>query len=316
MLRFGLCCGAVLFACSTLARGQVAPSLRAPLPPTLPWKGASERLVVPASDPWITPAERTNFAATPDYTATLAWLQRLAAASPLLKLESFGKSAQGRELYFVRASKGGAGKPVLLVQAGIHGGEIDGKDAGLMLLRDIALRGKSSLLDKADLVFVPIFNVDGHERSSAFSRPNQRGPLRQGWRTTAQNLNLNRDYLKADSPEMRAMIGLINRLDPSLYVDLHVTDGPTTSMTSPTPSPAGAGIMPSRKRSAVGWTKGCGRRWMRHCAAADIFRVCTSVLSTTAIPPRGSPMIRTRRAFLQAMATRGDYRPSWSRHIP
>jgi hypothetical protein len=181
--------------------------------------------VVPAIDPWITPAERTNFAATPDYEATLAWLQRLAAASPLLKLESFGKSAQGRELYFVRASKGGAGKPVLLVQAGIHGGEIDGKDACLMLLRDIALRGKSSLLDRADLVFVPIFNVDGHERSSAFSRPNQRGPLSQGWRTTAQNLNLNRDYLKADSPEMRAMIGLINRLDPSLYVDLHVTDG-------------------------------------------------------------------------------------------
>ena len=76
-----------------------------------------------------------------------------------------------------------------------------------------------------NLVFVPIFNADGHERSSADSRPNQRGPRLQGWRTTAQNLNLNRDYLKADLPEMRAMLGLIERFDPSLYLDLHVTDG-------------------------------------------------------------------------------------------
>ena len=105
-----------------------------------------------------------------------------------------------------------ARKPVLLVQAGIHSGEIDGKDAGLMLLRDIALRGKDDLLDSADLVFVPIFNADGHERSSPFNRPNQRGPRSQGWRTTAQNLNLNRDYLKADTPEMKAMIGLLRKV--------------------------------------------------------------------------------------------------------
>ena len=103
--------------------------------------------------------------------------------------------------------------------------EIDGKDAGLMLLRDIALRGKDSLLDRADLILVPIFNADGHERSSPFNRPNQRGPGNQGWRTTAQNLNLNRDYLKADTPEMRAMRGFINRLDPALILDLHVSDG-------------------------------------------------------------------------------------------
>lgn len=225
MLRFGLWCGAILLAGPAAANRQVASALQAPLPPTLPWKGASERLVAPANDPWITPAERVNFRETPNYQATRHWLQQLVAASPLLKLESFGKSAQGRDLYYVRASKGVAGRPILLVQAGIHAGEIDGKDAGMMLLRDIALRGKSALLDKADLVFVPIFNADGHERSSAFSRPNQRGPESQGWRTTAQNLNLNRDYLKADSPEMRAMIGLIDRLDPALYLDLHVTDG-------------------------------------------------------------------------------------------
>ena len=202
-----------------------AQPLAAPLPPELAWHGSSERLVAVPTDPWITPAEAARFIDTPDYAATRAWLEKLVAASPLLSIETFGRSAQGRELYFVRASKGGAGKPVLLVQAGIHSGEIDGKDAGLMLLRDIALRGKDGLLDRADLVFVPIFNVDGHERASPFNRPNQRGPRSMGWRTTAQNLNLNRDYLKADTPEMRAMIALIRRLDPALYLDLHVTDG-------------------------------------------------------------------------------------------
>lgn len=208
------------------AHPALAQSLEAPLPPLAPWKGASEKLIVGANDPWITPAERMNFVDTPDYAATRAWLERLVASAPqLLSIESFGKTAQGRDLYFVRASKGGGGKPVLLVQAGIHSGEIDGKDAGMMLLRDIAHRGKHGLLDKVDLVFVPIFNADGHERASPWNRPNQRGPRSMGWRTTAQNLNLNRDYLKADAPEMQAMIALINRLDPTLYLDLHVTDG-------------------------------------------------------------------------------------------
>lgn len=210
-----------LFTAAPLA-GQ---SLVAPLPDIRPWHGASERLVVAPGDPWITPAERVGFRTTPDYAATRAWLDRLAAASPLLSIDAFGRSPQGRDLYYVRASKGGGGKPVVLVQAGIHAGEIDGKDAGMMLLRDIALRGKDTLLDRVDLVFVPIFNVDGHERASPYNRPNQRGPQDMGWRTTAQNLNLNRDYLKADAPEMRAMIALIRRLDPVLYLDLHVTDG-------------------------------------------------------------------------------------------
>jgi murein tripeptide amidase MpaA len=210
-------------AASATVSAQNAP---APLPLAPPWHGASERLVVSASDPWVTPAEERGFDETPSYAATRAWLDRLVAASPLLRIENFGRSAQGRELYAIRAAKTGSRpKPVLMVQAGIHSGEIDGKDAGLMLLRDIAFRGKDQLLDQADLVFVPIFNVDGHERSSPFNRPNQRGPQSQGWRTTAQNLNLNRDYLKADTPEMKAMIELLRKIRPALYVDVHVTDG-------------------------------------------------------------------------------------------
>jgi hypothetical protein len=72
---------------------------------------------------------------------------------------------------------------------------------------------------------VPVFNVDGHERFGRWNRPNQRGPEEMGWRTTAQNYNLNRDYMKADAPEMRAMLALVNQWDPLAYIDLHVTDG-------------------------------------------------------------------------------------------
>jgi hypothetical protein len=204
------------------------------LPPAPPWHGASEALIAKADNPWITPAEKMGLLDTPNYTDTVAYLQKLVAASPLLKLHEFGRSAQGRALYVVIASQEGAGtpaalatngRPTLLAQAGIHAGEIDGKDAGLMLLRDIAVGGKAALLNRANFLFVPIFNADGHERISEWNRPNQRGPVHQGWRTTAQNLNLNRDYVKADAPEMRAMIALLNTAAPSLYLDLHVTDG-------------------------------------------------------------------------------------------
>mgnify|MGYP001792029987 CR=1 FL=1 len=118
------------------------------------------------------------------------------------------------------------GKAVVLVQAGIHAGEIDGKDAGLMLLRDMTVRGtKRELLEQANFLFVPIFNVDGHERASKFGRVNQRGPEMMGWRTNSKNLNLNRDYAKADAPEMEAMLRALNQWQPDLYLDLHVTDG-------------------------------------------------------------------------------------------
>lgn len=200
--------------------------VEAPLPRLAPWKGQSEKLPVGQSHKWISPGEKSGLTASPSYDETRAFAEMMVAASPLLKLEVFGLTPQGREMFAIVARRPDSiRKPVLLAQAGIHSGEIDGKDAGLMLLRDIAFRGKDDLLDKADFVLVPIFNIDGHERSSRFNRPNQRGPVMQGWRTTAQNLNLNRDYLKADSPEMQAMIGLIRKYDPALYLDLHVTDG-------------------------------------------------------------------------------------------
>ena len=118
------------------------------------------------------------------------------------------------------------GRPVLLAQGGIHAGEIDGKDAGFLALREI-LEGKTApgVLARVTLVFVPVFNVDGHERVSRANRPNQIGPEEVGWRATSQNLNLNRDYVKAEAPEMQAMLRLLNEWDPIVYADLHVTDG-------------------------------------------------------------------------------------------
>jgi murein tripeptide amidase MpaA len=195
------------------------------LPPELPWSGASERLVAKSDDPWITPAEASGFRTTPRYAEVRTWLARLAAASPLLAVETFGRTGEGRDMLLVRAHKGATGKPVVLVQAGIHAGEIDGKDAGLMLLRDIAVHGRDDLLDKVDLVFVPIYNIDGHEQMSAWNFVHLRGPALKGRDANARDIDLNRDYAKADAPETRAMIALLRRLDPILYVDCHVSEG-------------------------------------------------------------------------------------------
>jgi hypothetical protein len=205
------------------------------LPPLIPWNGKSRALVVAKTDPWITPSEKSDFRTTPSYDEMTAWLKKLVAAAPQLKMISLGKSPEGRDIWMIVASRDKQftpeeqrknGKPTIMAQSGIHPGEIDGKDAGMMLLRDMTVRGtKKDLLERANFLFVPIFNVDGHERSSKFGRVNQRGPEVIGWRTNSKNLNLNRDYAKIDTPEMEAMIRALNQWQPDLYVDLHVTDG-------------------------------------------------------------------------------------------
>lgn len=199
------------------------------LPPLPDWQGHSETLIQ-LQHPWVTPAETTGLTDSPDYAQTLSYLKKLVASSPQLRLEVIGQSPQGRDIYLVKASTqpdlaGKNGRPTLLVQAGIHSGEIDGKDAGLMLLRDIAHGDKAALLAGADLLFIPILSVDAHERRGEFNRMNQRGPVHQGWRSNAQNLNINRDYAKADSLEMHAVLKVLNQYQPDLYLDVHVTDG-------------------------------------------------------------------------------------------
>nr|WP_285406113.1 M14 family metallopeptidase [Luteibacter sp. ME-Dv--P-043b] len=193
-------------------------------------------MTIHAKDTWTTPAEASAFRTTPSYAETLAFLRRLAHAAPAtIRLETFGTTPQGRPMTVVIAATDGdltperaraAGKPIVLVQAGIHPGEIEGKDAGLMLLRDFAtLHRLPHLLDHAVLVYIPVYSVDGHENSGPYSRINQNGPAEMGFRGQSQYLNLNRDYVKADAPETRAWLGLWNTWKPDLLVDIHTTDG-------------------------------------------------------------------------------------------
>ena len=189
----------------------------------------------PAPPEWLTHAEKTDYRETPSYEATIEYARRLDAASPLIRYSEFGRSGEGRALPLLVAASGdtftppqarGTGKAVVLVQACIHAGEPDGKDAGLALLRDIAVtKTRPGLLEKAVVLFIPVYSVDGHARSSPYSRINQNGPAEMGWRGNATNLNLNRDYLKADAPETRAWLRLWNEWSPDLFIDCHVTNG-------------------------------------------------------------------------------------------
>jgi hypothetical protein len=184
---------------------------------------------------WRTPAEITDYRETPNYDDTVAFARRLAHASPAIDYRGFGYSGQGRELPLIVASEAGAftpdaahaqGKAVVLIQACIHAGEPDGKDAGFALLRDIAItKTAAGILENAVLLFIPIYNTDGHERPSRYNRINQNGPEEMGWRTTSTYQNLNRDYMKADTPETRAWLDLWNEWQPDLFIDCHVTDG-------------------------------------------------------------------------------------------
>ncbi|HMM23820.1 MAG TPA: M14 family metallopeptidase [Pseudoxanthomonas mexicana] len=183
-----------------------------------------------------TVAERSGFSETGRYEEVTALCDAFARQYPkAVRCTTFGTTPEGRPMKALVASTSGAltpeqaqrrGLPVVLIQGGIHAGEIDGKDAGFLALREV-LEGRAAngALDKLVWVFVPVFNVDGHERFGAWNRPNQRGPKEMGWRTTAQNYNLNRDYLKADTPEMQAMLQLVQRWDPLVTVDLHATNG-------------------------------------------------------------------------------------------
>ena len=211
-----------------------APHL-AVLPPAPTWDGASRALAMPADHPWATPFEVSGLVASPPLAETLAWLDRLAAAAPEIERVDLGASPEGRPLALYVASAEGAatpkalaanGRPTLFAHAGIHSGEIDGKDAGMMLLRDLTVLDRlPGLLEGVNFLFLPVLNVDGHARRSPYGRINQRGPVETGWRTNARNLNLNRDFAKLDATETRILVRALREWRPDLYLDLHVTDG-------------------------------------------------------------------------------------------
>ena len=156
---------------------------------------------------WLTQFELSDQKESPRYAETMAYFNKLAASSPHAKMFTFGVSPQGRDLNYLVVSNSNEFSPqqvhnsrkaIVLIQNGIHAGEIEGKDASMLLLRDILItKEKSHLLENLILLVIPILNVDGHERISPANGPNQNGPAQMGWRTTSQNLNLNRDYIKA-----------------------------------------------------------------------------------------------------------------------
>ena len=207
------------------------------LPPDIPWSGKSLAFAVAANDPWATPFEASGMQHTPPYSETVAYLQRLAAARPeLIRLVTLTEPTdEGRPLVMAvvstSADKSAAGlrasgKPTVYVQAGIHAGEANGKDAGLMMIRDMTVRGnQKALLDKVNLLFVPTINADGDMRYGKYGRINQNGPTETGWRVNSRNLNLNRDFTKLDSPEIRNVARVLNEYDPDFFIDTHSTDG-------------------------------------------------------------------------------------------
>lgn len=183
-----------------------------------------------------TRAERTGYAETSSHADVLSFLDSLQARGAGIKVWTLLKSTEGRAVPVVLASRplvSGAeeahasGKPIVYIQANIHAGEVEGKEAAQMLLRDLTLGPLRPLLDSVILLVVPIYNADGNEHWAPgdVNRPGQNGPATVGRRPNGQGLDLNRDYVKMEAPETRASVELIGRWDPQLFVDLHTTNG-------------------------------------------------------------------------------------------
>ena len=183
-----------------------------------------------------TRAERTNYLETSHYADVVDFLDSLKALRAPLAFGSIGKSAEGREIPYVIASRPlvhtpaeakATGRPVVYVQGNIHAGEVEGKEALLALLRDLAFASRANVLDSIVLVAVPIYNADGNEKfgPQERQRTEQNGPELVGQRPNAQGFDLNRDYVKAEAPETRASLAMFDAWDPDVFVDLHTTDG-------------------------------------------------------------------------------------------
>lgn len=183
-----------------------------------------------------TRAERTEYRETSTHQDVLDFLAELERRGAGIKVWTMGRSTEGRDIPVVLASRplvAGAeeahasGKPVVYLQANIHAGEVEGKEAAQMLLRELTLGSLRPLLDSVVLLVVPIYNTDGNEAwaPGAVNRPGQNGPETVGRRSNGQGLDLNRDYVKLEAPESRASVELITRWDPDAFIDLHTTNG-------------------------------------------------------------------------------------------
>ena len=182
-----------------------------------------------------TVAEASDFQSTATYDQVMAFCTALADGSPRVHLTDFGTSFEGRKLPLlivadppVQDAKAlrESGKLPVFVMANIHAGEVCGKEASLMLARELAEGGHDGLLERIVLLIAPIYNADGNERFSKDHRPGQVGPAGgMGQRRNLQDLDLNRDNLKLDSPEARALAQLVTDWNPAILIDTHTTNG-------------------------------------------------------------------------------------------
>ncbi|MEO7133079.1 MAG: M14 family metallopeptidase [Vicinamibacterales bacterium] len=182
-----------------------------------------------------TRAEITNYEETSTYADVTRVIDGLAATSPLVHTESFGKSEEGRDLPLIVISDPKVttpemarklGRPLVFVQANIHAGEVEGKEAVMMLARRLVSGDLKPLTRQLVILIAPDYNADGNEKVSPMNRTAQNGPVAGvGTRENGKGLDLNRDYMKLDSVEARALVGLMNKWDPHVLVDLHTTNG-------------------------------------------------------------------------------------------
>lgn len=192
-------------------------------------------LAIPVAAQQTVP-ERTAFARTSTHAEVLAFLDSLATRGAGVTVGQLGTSTQGRRIPYVIAARPmvatpaearRSGKPVLYIQANIHAGEVEGKEAVQALLRELTLGSLRPLLDSVIVLAVPIYNTDGNEALGPTdrNRPGQNGPGVVGLRPNGQGYDLNRDYVKQEAPETRASLAFITEWDPDLFMDLHTTNG-------------------------------------------------------------------------------------------
>lgn len=185
---------------------------------------------------WATPFERGNGNQTTTWQECIAFHQRLAQAfGPWLKFEEAGRSDGGTPIHVGVFSPDGVfdpqvakaeGRPVFFNNNGIHPGEPEGIDACMAMLRDLCLDpAKRAALGRTMLVYIPVYNVDGALNRADTSRVNQNGPEAFGFRGNARHLDLNRDFIKADSLNARTFAQVFTRWDPDVMVDTHTSNG-------------------------------------------------------------------------------------------
>ena len=181
-------------------------------------------------------ARRTNYAETSLYAYVITFLDSLQQRWAKIRVGYIGRTMQGRDIPYVIASRPlvtspleakRLGRPIVYVQGNIHSGEVEGKEALLAMLRDLTLDAKPNVLDSIVLIAVPDYNADGNEALApqARNRGAQNGPEMVGTRPDAQGINLNRDYVRAETPETKGSLAMFDAWDPDVFVDLHTTDG-------------------------------------------------------------------------------------------